>query len=585
MTPQAQAAIRTGDEHRAAGRFEQAEHYYCQAGAVPLALARLADLYESAGRLPEALTALQNALRLEPWAPEHPHRLGSLLLAGGRNDEAIVQFRRAVAVAPDFFPGWAMLGQSYSNQGHMAEAEGAYGRAVAVSRNPKARIALATLLPPIYASHDELEQYAARLPGRLAELHADGVRVDPSREPIPNLFLLAYQGNNARDVQRQFAALYQPPAEWLAPRQPPRSADGRIRLGLISEYFCNHTIGTLNRGLVERIDRGKFHVTVASAARGDDDTARVYRERADRFVPLSQDPATSLRALREVPLDVILYTDLGMSCLTLALAHARLAPVQCVTWGHPLTTGIPTIDYFLSGELYELPEADEHYTERLVRLAGLQTCYPRPEMPAARSRESLGLPATGALYGCPQTLFKFHPDFDAVLAGILRGDPSGRLVLIEGKHGHWNEMILARWRRTMGDVVDRAIFLPALPRAEFISMCAACDVLLDPLHFGGGNTTLEALSVGTPVVTLPSPYLRSRLAQGQYQHLGWTECVVGTAEEYIARAVELGTNRDARETARREILARADVLFDHEPSIRAFERFFEEAVARGPVER
>lgn len=571
--------LRAGDEHRAAGRWAEAERAYRQAGASAAALARLGDLYEAVGRRAEALDAHQQALRLEPWQPEHPHHVGSLLMAAGRNDEAITQFRRAVAVAPDFFPGWAMLGQSYGNQGRMPEAAAAYERAIAAQPNPKARIARATLLPPVYSSQAELDEHADRLPRLLSQLHADGVRVDPTREPIPNLFLLAYQGRNARDTQRLFASLFQPPPQWREARRPPPAADGRIRLAIVSEYLCNHTIGTLNRGLVERLDRQRFHLTVCSAAGADDDTARAYRERADRFVPLPQDPPGALRALRDLPFDVVFYPDLGMSCLTLALAHVRLAPVQCVAWGHPLTTGIPTIDYFMSGELYETPEADQHYTERLIRLPGLQTCYPRPERPAPRTRESLGLPSEGRLYGCPQTLFKLHPQFDAVLADILRRDPQGRLVLIDGKHPQWNELLLARWRRTMPDVVDRVLFLKPLPRAEFIALLAACDVLLDPLHFGGGNTTLEALSVGTPVVTWPSQFLRARLALGQYRHIDWLDCVVDSAEQYAAKCVELGANFDAQAAARKEILARADALFDHVPSAKAFEEFFEQAAA------
>lgn len=578
MSVDPQALIRAGDEHRAAGRWAEAERAYRQAGAKSAAFARLGELYEAAGRRGEALDAHQKALRLEPWQPEHPHRVGSLLLAAGRTEEAITQFRRAVAVGPAYFPAWAMLGQCYGNQGRMSEAESAYRRAIAAQPNPKARIALATLLPPIYDSQEQLEAYAEGLPQRLAELRADGVRVDPTREPIPNLFLLAYQGGNARDTQRAFASLFEPPPEWREPRRPPRAADGRIRLAIVSEYLRNHTIGTLNRGLVERIDRRRFHLTVASAAGADDDTARVYRQRADRYIPLPQDPPGALGVLRDVPLDIVFYPDLGMSCLTLALAHVRLAPVQCVAWGHPLTTGIPTIDYFLSGELYETPEADEHYTERLVRLRGLQTCYPRPEAPAARRRAVLGLPERGRLYGCPQTLFKMHPEFDGLLAGILRRDPAGRLVLVEGKHTSWNERLLARWRRAMPEVLDRVVFLKPLARADFIALLAACDVLLDPLHFGGGNTTLEALSVGTPVITWPTPFLRSRLAQGQYRHLGWLDCVVDSAERYVERAVELGADADAQSAARREILARADALFDDADSVRAFEEFFAEAV-------
>ena len=109
-----------------------------------------------------------------------------------------------------------------------------------------------------------------------------------------------------------------------------------------------------------------------------------------------------------------------MEPITYTLAFSRLAPVQCVTWGHPVTTGIPTIDYFISSEALESEESDQHYTERLVRLKTPAIYYYRPETPTSlKDRAAFGLPESGALYMCPQSLFKLHPSFDEILAGTL----------------------------------------------------------------------------------------------------------------------------------------------------------------------
>src|SRR5262249_44840918 len=141
--------------------------------------------------------------------------------------------------------------------------------------------------------------------------------------------------------------------------------------------------------------------------------------------------ATVRQRIAKLELDVLYYADVGMTAWTYFLAFARLAPVQCVTWGHPLTTGIPNLDYFISSELLEGPGAEEHYTEKLVRLPNLAVHYYRPQAPAeVRPRSHYGLEETGRLYGCPQSLFKLHPDFDAILADVLRRDPEGLLVLL-----------------------------------------------------------------------------------------------------------------------------------------------------------
>ena len=100
---------------------------------------------------------------------------------------------------------------------------------------------------------------------------------------------------------------------------------------------------------------------------------------ADRVVTLSTQLAVARTQIAEQALDVLFYTDIGMDSLTYYLAHARLAAVQCVTWGHPLTTGIPTIDYFISSQDLEPAGAESHYTETLVRLPHLANYYFRSE--------------------------------------------------------------------------------------------------------------------------------------------------------------------------------------------------------------
>ncbi len=580
----APAWLARGDQHHGRGELAEAEACYRQAlVAEPAradALGRLGEVLAELGRAPEAVSTLTRAVEIDAQAAENHHRLGNLLEEMGRTSEAEASFRRAVAARPDYFASRAMLGQLLANQGKLDEANTEYRGALALRAEPKLRIVLATLLPPVYASMDEVVERRAKLVENLEQLHHDGVRVDPSREAIPNLFYVAYQGRNDRDIMQSFARLFATSTQ-PAPRPRRPAADGRVRVGLLSQYFCNHTIGTLNRGLVETLDRAKFHVTVLSAARGDDDTARVYRQHADRFVPLPGAVPAARRALAEVDLDLLYFSDLGMSCFTLALAHSRWAPVQCVTWGHPLTTGIPAIDYFVSGKLYEADGAQAHYTETLVPVDGLQTCYPRPQLPAnPKSRADFGFPADAHLYGCPQTLFKVHPEFDTILADLLRQDSRGLLVMLEGKHRHWTELLLARWRQTMGDVVERVRFLPQMPRESFLALSAAVDVLLDPLHFGGGNTTFEALAVGTPVVTLPSPFLRGRLTYGMYQKMEMPDCVADSASQYVEMALRLGTEADYNRQIRERIRAQSGALFEDRASIRSIEEFFLSAVAK-----
>src|SRR6185436_7512242 len=124
-------------------------------------------------------------------------------------------------------------------------------------------------------------------------------------------------------------------------------------------------------------------------------------------------------------LDVLVYPEVGMHQDIVALSALRLAPVQCMAWGHPTTSGSTQMDWYLSCEAMEGADAQSHYVERLASLPGLGTRYERPALQGEARREEFGLPADRNLYLAPQSLFKLHPDNDALVAGVLAADPDG----------------------------------------------------------------------------------------------------------------------------------------------------------------
>src|SRR5262249_58481114 len=126
--------------------------------------------------------------------------------------------------------------------------------------------------------------------------------------------------------------------------------------------FRDHTIGRLNLGRIEQLSGGRLEIVVLSVGEHRDEMSSAFREAADRFVSIPGDVAAARRLIAEEELDLLFFADVGMSTFTQALSHSRMAPVQCATWGHPVTTGSPMVDLFLSSELLEIAEADEHYT-------------------------------------------------------------------------------------------------------------------------------------------------------------------------------------------------------------------------------
>jgi predicted O-linked N-acetylglucosamine transferase (SPINDLY family) len=350
-------------------------------------------------------------------------------------------------------------------------------------------------------------------------------------------------------------------------------------VGLLSKYFTNHTIGSLYRGLISQLDRSRFHVTVFSVGVHGEAMADVIRRSADQMVLLSEHIPSSAAAVAAQRLDVLFYPELGMDPTTWSLAFQRLATVQCVSWGHPVTTGIPTIDWFISSELLEPDAAAEHYSERLALFETLPVFHHR-SVPAgpARDRASFGLPTTGPLFVCPQSLFKLHPDFDPLLRRILESTPDSHLAVIEGAQAPWTDMLRQRWKRTLGPVFDRVHWLPRQPQNDFLHLIAASDVMLDPVHFGGGHTTYQGISLGTPIVTLPGRFMRGRATAACYARMGLTGLTAMDGDDYVRIAVELGTNRDRLAVVRQSLIQSGDAIFRDRTAVREFEAFFLSAV-------
>jgi predicted O-linked N-acetylglucosamine transferase (SPINDLY family) len=565
------------NENNAAGRLQQST----PAPPDLLLLIRAGRALQEQGRLAEAIAVFKQALLTYNDSAELHNNLGNAYQEAGRQDLARGAYEDAIAADDTFVPALQNLGYMLVNFGLLDEGLEHLRRAQALRPRPINQVMLATSLPVIYHSVDDLRQRRETLEASVRQLVDEGVTLDVTATTAPTNFFAAYQGFNDCELQRNLCRVYQAPQP-VEPR--PRGDRGdRIRVGFLSSHFCNHTIGRLNLGRVQQLDRQRFEVTVIASGHHSDEVATAFRQCADRFVALSHRIDQARQQIASLPLDVLVFADVGMNTLTYTLAMSRMAPVQCVTWGHPVTTGSPAIDYFISSQWLETAEADDHYTERLIRLANLGTYYYCPRLTSPpRTRESFGLDSARHVYLCPQTLFKIHPEFDAYLGEILRRDPKGDLVLLAGRQPQWTQLLRERFERTMPDVASRVRFLPGLPYQEFLQLNAAADVLLDPIHFGGGNTSYEGLAVGTPIVTQPGPYLRSRITLALYRKMNLTDCVAAAFEHYVDLSVRLGSDPEFRAAVSEKILEACPVLYEDRQESDEIERFLVWAAAERP---
>ncbi len=460
-----------GNAWRRLARLQDARRAFEQAVAIKpdywLAVANLAKALRDMGEVERAEVVLRTALA-NPAAREQPFRPLLVLLAGltrerGFLDESAQLYWRAIQLAPGESAGeFFNLGWVLGDRGDLDKAREAYARSYALDRRElRALFATHLALPMIHPDAASVDAARERFTAGLAALESaiDGAVQGLTPGQVQDglrwtNFFLAYQGRDDRALQARYAgimarAIDRSDAAWRRPIARPRRA-GRTRIGFASAFLHVGTVGRYFRSWITELPRERFEVFVYHLWPGMDEVAESIRARAEVFREFGGNdarPSIVAPAIRDDALDVLVYPELGMDVTSYALAAMRLAPRQISAWGHPVTTGHATIDEFISCAAMEPPDAQAQYTEQLRLLPGIGTSYARPEVPADASRAALNLPAEATLLLCPQSLFKIHPDNDALFADILHAIPGALLILFSGRHPAVTDQFMRRLER------------------------------------------------------------------------------------------------------------------------------------------
>jgi|EP01033_Poteriospumella_lacustris_P011357 hypothetical protein len=383
-----------------------------------------------------------------------------------------------------------------------------------------------------------------------------------------------------------------PSLAYAAPRFAP---GGGRKVGVASGFFGkNNSVIADFGGMLQRLDRSRFDlVFINIVEKGHADEFPWEAER--KIDVLSADDGWLERARAAIEaqqFDLILYLDSTMSSSVQQLMMSKLARVQAVSHGHPVTTGIPreTVNFFVSWAAAELPSAQDHYTEELLLLEGstmhqyyshridaegrsVITNEPYRQFERAFFETLYHVPPQRRWYTCMQKPFKLHPEFDEMCLGILAKDPNGVLIL-HAPDFEENQEVL---QRRLGRALDRVHFVPALPHHILMGLYNVSDVVLDSYYAGGCTTTREALEIGAPVVTLPGKYLGGRWSLAYYRIMGYTELVAESKEHYVELALSVGPRH------REEILANVHKLFFRDEAVQSWTRALETMLGVAPA--
>ncbi|MCE2664397.1 MAG: hypothetical protein LW716_17305 [Microcystis sp. 53602_E8] len=461
------------------------------------------------------------------------------------------------------------------------------------------KLELMRLMPIVYTTQADIMLYRSNYEKQLDNIlsNLDLTTTNQQQDAWKSIglrtnFYLQYQAKNDLELQKKYGELVYKITSanfpnWVKNLTIPT---GKIRLGYISAHLRHHTVAKLFQGWLQWRNREQFEIYCYGIDINNtcDNFTKQYQEQSEYFYQF--DNLVNIERIAQHILDnqlhILVYLDIGMDARTTQLAGLRLAPVQCVTWGHPITSGLPTIDYFISSELMEPAQGDNHYSEKLIRLSNLGIAYAKPSLPPQRkTRLEMGLNEDKIIYLNCQSLFKYLPENDDIFPRIAQQVPNSQFIFI----CHRSEFVTHCFQSRLSQAFnkyglnwqDYGVMMPQLEQNDYFQLNLLADIYLDNLSWSGGNTTLEAIACQLPVVTCPGEFMRGRHSYAILKKLGITETIATDKNHYIEIAIRLGLDNQWRQTIKDYTKMNIDTVFNDRTSVESLERFYQSVVGEG----
>jgi len=556
---------------------------------------------KSQGKLTEAIESCSHALAINPSHARALLNMGNAHSEMGQIEKGAFYFREALRADPNLCEAHLNLGHALREEGEKEESLRHFQKAIALKPDSlAARLGYCIgQIPLLHHSVEEvvetrksyrqsLETLSSTIDLANPKTLSQAIRLVGTCQP----FFLAYQGENDSKLQSLYgklmvriqSACY--PA-WSKKRPMPAYKPGEpIRVGIVSGFYFLHSNWKMPiKGWVENLNRSNFQLFGYYTGRQCDSETQIARNAFSHFCEDMPSLEAWCERITNDRLHVLIFPETCMDPMTVRLASLRLAPIQCTSWGHPDTSGLPTIDYYLSSDLMEPADAEDHYTEKLIRLPNLSIYYEPPAIePAPVSRTDLGLREDKTVFLCTQSLFKYLPLYDDVFPRIASEvGPCQFAFLNYGKSPQLGKRFISRLEEAFDRFglrcADYVVMLPHLDAPHYLALNHLADVFLDSIGWSGCNSTFEALSCNLPVVTMPGRMMRGRHTHAILQMMGLQELEARDRDEYVLFAKRLGTDTEWRRHISEKISQCKQLAYRDNDCIRGLESFIEKTVS------
>ena len=548
----------------------------------------LGNIYRESGDFEKSINLYKKAIGINPNSVSAYINLSISLNKNGNLKEAITCCEKAREKDPKNITALNNLGEYNQEIGNESLSIVYYKKALELDPgNLRSKWLLMNTFPVIYKNFEQVSYFKKHFEENLRSLEdlVGKNNILKKKQILSALnsssnFYLHYTGGDITNLQKRYGALLQKLTKYVYPQIDRKIVFNKSsklkKVGFISSFFCEHVVSKLFKNWIIKLNKNKFKTFVYHLGMESDHITDLIKDNSHSFFHRTNIDIIMDKIISD-QLDILIFLDIGMNPGLQILGSLRLAPIQCCAYGVPVTTGFKNIDYFLSSEIMEIDTSQKHYSEKLVKLPDLGVDYDYPQK-IDINNFSYKKSEKETIFINLQSNFKLLPQHDHIYFEIIKKNPKCKFWFIGTK----NEYIASKFKQRLSIMSkengllldDYFVFYPQTSYQNYLNLIFKADVVLDSLDWSGLNTSLEAISLDKPIITLPSDLMRARHTYGILRILKMDELICDTKKAYIDLAVKLSKDSAFRDACIKKINMNKKLVFNNYKTIKFLENFF-----------
>lgn len=351
----------------------------------------------------------------------------------------------------------------------------------------------------------------------------------------------------------------------------------KIKIGVVSDQIRYHSVwNAFLKGIITQVDKSRFEVHIFYTKSLIDSETQIAKNNSQSFHYGNKSLQQWAELIITTDLDILFYPEIGMGVMPFKLACMRLCDKQITSWGHPETSGLPTMDYFISSDFLEDKASDNYYREKLVKLSNLGSYYTpisveypdELDIKYTKKNDFKRLLCLGA----PN---KYMPEYDFIFVEIIKKIDKIKFLFMQDANGR-HAALLARLKKLfILNNLNITNYIELCPhdmnRHDFSAVMKNSDLMLDSIGFSGFNTAMQSIECLLPIVTKNSPYMRGRNASAILKKMDLPELIVESDQDFINLVVKLISNKEFYDNIKNQMLIKKSKLYNDISVIRDFE--------------